>query len=382
MAGTINVFETLVPHGYSYEWRSDILWLNVLSDAVIAVTCISIALSLSYFQRMNPDAPLPGVIKVFCVFIFVCGLTHIFNIWTIWSGHLLLQGLFKALTALTAVTTACMLWPAAPKLFSLRSPRELEQTNLALQEQIDQRKLTEIQFAKLQDELARTGRVTTMGKMATGLAHELNQPLVAISASANTAVLLAEEANNNPELYECLDDIQSETRRAGDIIRALRQFMSKKDQGRVSVDINKLVQQTVLLLHREARVNDIEIIVDAASTPTVHADRVQLAQVLINLMRNAIEAISLVDKTDNESGKITVQTRFLDQKVIVTVRDSGPGLDSGVEPFIPFETSKIDGMGMGLSISNDIIEAHSGHLRLIENGSSGAVFMFSLPAGD
>ncbi len=380
MFGSLNLFEKFMPHGVCYQWRADILWLNVISDTVIAFAYFFIPSALIYFLRKKGEVPFTGVIYMFCVFIFACGLTHVLSIFTVWTGQYALQGTVKALTALASAATAIMLYPVMPKLLALRSPKELEETNVSLQEQIEQRKTSEAQSIKLQGDLARLGRITTVGQMATGLAHELNQPLLAISACADTAVLRAKKTSSDAVLFDCLDDIQAETQRAGAIIRALRQFISNKSSAWSAVDLNDLVEQAVRLMSGEARNADVQIVVNNGKVQVVTADNVQIAQVLVNLIRNAIEAISEVtDGQGSTQNVITITTGCDGEMVVVEVRDTGPGIAPGIDPFAAFETNKVDGLGVGLSISRDIIEAHGGKLAFKRLSGEGVGFIFSLP---
>jgi C4-dicarboxylate-specific signal transduction histidine kinase len=379
-----NIFETFMPHGQCYLWRADILWLNVLSDAVIALSYLSIpAVLLFVMSRRVPDVPFARVVYMFCLFIFACGITHLFSIWTVWHGQYGLHGLIKAFTAAASLAAVILLFPILPKLMALRSPAELEFANAALREQIELRKLSEAQSIKLQNELASLGRIQSVGKMATGLAHELNQPLLVIATSADTATQVAKQVEQNePVLYECLEDIQKEAQRASDIIRTLRQFVVKKTNNRKPCDINELVTQAVRIMGGEARNSDTRMHVTAGKLPQVEVDSAQIAQVLVTLIRNAIEAIAGVEDStgaNKRQGRVTVDTNYKDNAVSVTVRDNGPGLMSGVDPFNAVDTDKNSGLGVGLSISRNIVESHGGTLVHNSNPIGGASFTFSLP---
>lgn len=385
MTQTGNIFEKFMPHGQCYLWRADILWLNVIADAVIAISYLSIpAVLLFVLLRRAPDVPFIRVIYMFCIFIFACGVTHIFSIWTVWHGQYGLHGLIKAFTAVASIATAVLLFPILPKLVTLRGPAELESINAALLEQIELRKVSEAQSIKLQNELASLGRIQSVGKMATGLAHELNQPLLVIATSADTATQVASQVKQNePVLYECLEDIQKEAQRASDIIRTLRQFVVKKTNNRKPCDINELVTQAVRIMGGEARNAETRLHVTADQLPEVDVDSAQIAQVLVNLIRNAIEAITGTPVTtgnNSRRGRVTIDTNYENSIVSVTVRDNGPGLQPGVDPFATIDTDKNSGLGVGLSISRSIIESHGGTLVHNSNTLSGASFTFSLPA--
>lgn len=377
MSATVSLLESFMPHGMCYAWQPKILWLNVASDAAIALAYFSIPIALFHFLRFRTDAPFRSVVWMFSVFILACGLTHAMSIVTVWNGYYGIQGMLKLVTAVASIGTAIMLYPVMPKLLALRSPVELERTNETLQLEIEQRKRTEIQSMELQRDLAHMGRLTTMGQMATGLAHELNQPLLAISQSADTAMFAVRETGNPaPELADCLDDIQAQTQRAGEIIRALRQFTSKDTGHRSNLDLNKLIRQTIQLISPDARKHNVTLMVELSGSPEPNADRVQIAQVLVNLLRNGVDSIT---GADQERRQVAVKTRVDGVNVVVDVEDTGPGLVNGVDPFKAFESSKAGGMGMGLSISRSIIEAHGGKLWVDESHGSGARFSFTLP---
>lgn len=324
--------------------------------------------------------PFSPIVYMFCTFIFACGITHIVSIWTVWHGHYGFQGTIKAFTVAASLATAIMLYPVLPRLLSLRRPRELELANMALHYQIEQRKSGEGELIKLQGDLARLGRITTVGQMASGLAHELNQPLLVISASADAAAQVAKSSNNNPVLFECLDDIQKETQRAGEIIRALRLFVCKKSTSRKAQNLNELVDQAVQLMSNEARQANVQLKVKTGKVHEVEVDRVQIAQVLVNLIRNSVEAIASSPAIRASDGGATVAISIAHKagRAEVTVTDNGPGLAPDIDPFEAFETNKPDGMGVGLSISRDIIESHGG--TLVQNHPQrGASFTCSLP---
>lgn len=258
----------------------------------------------------------------------------------------------------------------------------LAKANAALLKEISQRKHIEMQSMKLQDELAHIGRLSTMGEMATGLAHELNQPLLAISQSADTALLVAEESGDcDPDLLECLSDIQAETQRAAEIIRALRQFISRDTSNRCAVDINELAMQAVRLIKSDSRVLNILIHLEDAEIPQPFVDRVQIAQVLVNLLRNSIDAISSVPVSEDSEMQhsVCVETKLDDDRIVVSVTDTGPGFEPGIEAFKAFETSKESGLGIGLSISRSIIESHDGELWSDKYRERGCRMLFTLP---
>lgn len=235
---------------------------------------------------------------------------------------------------------------------------------------------------KAQAELAHVTRVTTMGELASSIAHEVNQPLAAIVTNANACLRwLAGEPPNLEEARETVKRIVRDGHRASDVIGRVGALFKKNATDRARLDINELIQDSVALVHAEARRNRAALRTELArGLPPVTGDRVQLQQVLLNLIINGIEAMSAIAGRPRE---LMVKThRDEPGGVVVSVRDSGTGLDSANADrlFDAFYTTKPEGMGMGLSVSRSIIEAHGGRLRAESNGGPGATFQFTLPA--
>ena len=258
------------------------------------------------------------------------------------------------------------------------SAKKLEVRVEDLHAEIADRKRAEAQSQQLQNELAHVARFSTTGEMAASLAHELNQPLTAITQYCD-ALLSAGKTNapSDHEVMECIEEMQDEAFRAGEIIRQLRQFIRKGETDAELVDLSELIAQTIRLIEPQAREHNIEIIIDAEDhAPEIMINRVQIAQVLVNLLRNSVEAIVA---SGSDERIITVRTRLLNDSAEITVEDSGPGLKSINQAFKPFETSKPEGMGMGLSISRSIVEAHNGRLIADADVTKGARFRIMLP---
>jgi two-component system sensor kinase FixL len=250
------------------------------------------------------------------------------------------------------------------------------------------RDLTERQEAaarleSVQGELARLSRLNELGEMASTLAHELNQPL---SAIANYVQGSAKIAANIPGdqakmLTGALQETAKQALRAGDIIRHLREFVTRGDTDRHRHDIKSLIEEAGALALIGSKERGIKTTFDfAADLDEVMVDRIQVQQVLTNLIRNAIEAMK-----DSPRRELTVRTRTADgRKLVVEVADTGPGISDEVAArlFQPFVTTKANGMGIGLSISRRIIQSHGGDLNVRPNEAGGATFSFSLPTLD
>lgn len=246
---------------------------------------------------------------------------------------------------------------------------------------ITEQKQAEEDSRQHQVELARVARLSTLGEMASGIAHELNQPLTAISTNAQASIRLLE--SNNPDTNVCvdvMDRIATQASRAGEIIRQLRRFVRKEPLERSKVGINDLVSAVVVLIRPELRRENVRLDLKLGSRlPEIAVQPIQIEQVILNLARNSIEALSEVSIKERN---LTIQTgRESLDGIRLIVKDNGPGLKSELidHLFDPFITSKSDGMGLGLSISNGIIEAHGGKLTSTSPPGGGAEFSFFLP---
>ncbi len=248
----------------------------------------------------------------------------------------------------------------------------------------ERRRNAEAEARSTMANLAHMNRVATVGELSASIAHELNQPLTAIVANANAATRwLNSPAPDFKEVRESLDRIVNEGHRASHVIGSVR-AMFKKDVGdRTFVDINEIIREVVALLQNdfaEKRVTVQSVL--TAEVPQVIADRVQLQQVILNLVVNAVEAMESV--TDRQR-ILQIRSEFgASDGILVTVQDSGPGIDPKVSSqiFDPFFTTKAHGMGMGLSICRSIIESHGGRLTVSDCKPHGSRFQIVLPIDD
>ena len=242
---------------------------------------------------------------------------------------------------------------------------------------LSERKARDRRIQDLQSEMLHVSRLTDMGQVATGLAHELNQPLTAILNYTNAGLDIAEERGDS-ELKTVLGRIAEQASRAGNIIRRLRAFVEKRGPNRSEEDIAHTVDEAIRLGQINAAERGIKLRVNAEQAlPKVLIDRIQIQQVLINLMKNAAEAME-----HSALRELTVAiSQAAPNFVQIAVADTGPGIsaDMAEKLFQPFVTTKAHGMGMGLSICRGIIESHGGRLRLEPNPGGGAVFLFNVP---
>ena len=242
----------------------------------------------------------------------------------------------------------------------------------------------EADLRKVQGELAHVTRVTTMGELAASIAHEVNQPIAGVVLNANACLRwlagVKDETGHLAEAREALQRIVRDGSRAGEIIARIRALFKKAETAKGPLDINEAIREVIGLARSEMDKKRITRQLQLASDlPQVFGDRVQLQQVMLNLILNGVEAMSTVE---GRSRELFVGTRVKEEaEVLVTVRDSGPGLDprSMEQVFVAFHTTKPGGLGMGLSISRSIVENHAGRLWATANDGPGATFQFTLP---
>jgi two-component system, LuxR family, sensor kinase FixL len=242
--------------------------------------------------------------------------------------------------------------------------------------------LAERELRAARERLAHMNRLGTLGEMAAGIAHEVNQPLGAIANYAEAGRRLQETGGSEARVGEVLERISAQARRAGEVIRRLRSLARGDGGGRQVVEVNELVRGAVRLAEIEPRSAGARVELDlAAGLPEVLADPVQLQQVLLNLLRNGLEAERELEPRGSLPA-LRVRTRLKGDDIVVSVRDRGAGVSPDVarEIMSPFVTTKGTGMGMGLAICQSIVSSHGGRLWFAPNADGpGTEFFFSLP---
>jgi PAS domain S-box-containing protein len=231
---------------------------------------------------------------------------------------------------------------------------------------------------KAKAELAHLSRVTTMGELVASIAHEVNQPIGAIVTNANAAQRwLGQNPPNPDEVQEALSRIVQDANRAGAVIGRIRALVTKTSTQMAPLDMNELIKSVLILTEHERKRGGVELRTELSVVPLVLGDRVQLQQVMLNLIMNGIDAMTILARRRELQVRLSRESEF----VVVEVQDSGVGWDlkTGEHMFDAFYSTKPEGMGMGLTISYSIIEAHGGRLRASLASPHGAVFSFTLP---
>jgi len=242
------------------------------------------------------------------------------------------------------------------------------------------RKQGELEAQRLRQDLTHIGRVSALGELTASLAHELNQPLAAILSNAQAAERLLAAVAVPEEVREILRDIVTDDRRASDVIRRLRALVKKGDLEFVPLDLNELIREVASLMRSDAISRGISLSLElAADVPTVRGDRVQLQQVVLNLVLNGLDAMH--EPGAGERTLVIRTARDGADAVAISVQDAGTGIDEKTvdQLFQPLFTTKTEGLGMGLAIARTIADAHGGRMRAANNVTAGATFQFSLP---
>ena len=234
------------------------------------------------------------------------------------------------------------------------------------------------------DRMMHVSRLATMGEMATGISHELNQPLAAIASFADAARrMLQQGADGLPDVNEALEQISGQALRAGEIIRRLREMVRNRETRHEPAHVNDVLEELNLLARADARASDVRIALQlAGGLPLILMDRIQIQQVLLNLVRNGIEALSDQPAPDRE---IRIATSLCATgEIEIRVMDKGPGVAPDMQErlFTPFATNKVNGTGLGLAISRTIVESHKGTLDYRPEQPHGACFIIRLPVNE
>ena len=484
-----------IPHGHCYLWKPGLVGLHVLSDGLIAVAYFLIPLTLIYIVKKRKDVPFDWVFMLFGSFIICCGITHIMEIWTLWHPNYWFSGFLKGITALISLSTAAVLVELIPKILAIPSPAQLAVANLALQNEIGDRKQAQEALSKLmlelekrvmertialevanellqqenrdrslaenslrhseaklrertqqleetlqqlknaQAQLVQTEKMSSLGQMVAGVAHEINNPVNFIYGN----LIPAEEYIKDilalikayqvyyptpaPEIADKIHTIELDfilkdlqklfasikigAERIKDIVKSLRTFSRLDEADMKKVNIHEGIDSTLMILqHRlkeEPKRPPIQVIKEYGDLPELECYAGQINQVFMNICSNAIDALEqIVHQGYSSNGswgnnfsdtlqntycpllKIRIRTVLVDGKwVQIHIADNGPGIDYDAiaKIYDPFYTTKPigAGTGLGLAISYQIIQAHEGYLRCISEVGRGTEFIIEIP---
>jgi signal transduction histidine kinase len=380
-----------MPHGHCYLWTPVLLWTNVLSDSLIAVSYFAIAVALWVFVGRRRDLPFRPIFVLFGTFVMACGTTHVFDIITIWQPDYWSAALAKVVTALASLGTAILVWPLLPRALALPSPEALREQNRQLQAEVTRRREAEEELRAANLALyARTGELEAANReleaFSAAASHDLRAPLRHIDGYAR--MLMADAPGLSTEHAGLLNSITLAARKMESLIEALLALSrnsAAKPLGE-NVDMNLLVEearfaQDAARPQPASPPGSTAIDWQIGPLPSVRGNRALLLIALNNLLSNAV-------KFSSKRARPMIRVEVHDtsaERIEISISDNGAGFDPAYQDklFGVFQRlhsqSEFDGTGIGLATVRRIIERHGGRIRASGRPGEGAVFTFSLP---
>ncbi|MGB6294657.1 MAG: ATP-binding protein [Rivularia sp. (in: cyanobacteria)] len=420
-----------IPHGHCYLWKTGLVSLHLISDSLITVAYFLIPIMLVYIVNKREDVPFDWIFLCFGAFIILCGFTHLAEVWTLWHPNYWVSGWLKASTAAISLGTAILLFWLIPKLLAIPNVPKLSALNVALENEIIERKLIEtklnlqtqqlqetlLELQRTQAQMIHTEKMSGLGQMVAGVAHEINNPVSFVYSNLEPARQYARDFIELLELYQqeysqplqniqekieeieldfikedfmkLLDSMQVGTERIYKIVLSLRNFSRLDEAEFKKVDIHDGIDSTLMILGNQLKAtsahSEIQVIKQYGDIPDVECYPSQLNQVFMNIINNAIDAFEeKPNNLENNLNRIVISTHKADNFVKITIADNACGIPSEIHSkiFDPFFTTKQvgKGTGLGLSISYEIItDKHGGKLSFDSVIESGTKFVIEIP---
>ncbi|KWV47202.1 hybrid sensor histidine kinase/response regulator [Bradyrhizobium macuxiense] len=385
---------TLSPHGICLLWEPELIWLHVISDAIIAASYFSIPFALAIVVSKRRDFQFGWMAWPFATFILACGLTHVFSIYTLWFPIYGLEGLVKALTAIASIFTAVLLWPLIPRVLAIPTEAQLREAHIALEEEGRQRQRSEVLLQRFREAEANEAKIRqaqkmeAVGQLTGGIAHDFNNILTVITGTID---ILAEAVTHHRQLAEITGLIRDAAERGASLTRHLLAFARRQPLQPTDVDIDALMVDTIELLR--PTIGD-HVGIDFRPTPGLPralVDSNQLVTAIINLALNARDAMP-------KGGTLLIETRAAELKpadvqghdglaagdyVAIVLSDTGHGIAEAdlAKVFEPFFTTKDvgKGTGLGLSMVYGFVKQSNGHILLDSEIGRGTRVVLYLP---
>jgi signal transduction histidine kinase len=383
------------PHGICLLWEPELIWLHVVSDAVIAAAYFSIPFALAIIVSKRRDFQFGWIGWSFAAFIMACGLTHIFSIITLWVPVYGIEGIVKAVTAIASIVTALIMWPLIPKIIAIPSSAQLRQAYSALEEEGKQRRGAETLLQRFREteatetQIRQAQKMEAVGQLTGGIAHDFNNILTVITG---TIEILGDAVADRPHLAGIARLIEDAASRGAALTQHLLAFARKQPLQPTSVDVNKLIVDTVQLLRPTIgeRVS-IDFVPGEDVAPAL-VDSSQLATAILNLALNARDAMPNGGQLRIETADVELQdNRIPDgpaagQYVMISISDTGHGIAAEHlnKVFEPFYTTKEvgRGTGLGLSMVYGFVKQSNGHITIQSEKGRGTTILVCLPRAD
>ena len=385
---------TFSPHGICLLWEPELIWLHVMSDAIIAASYFSIPFALAIVVSKRRDFRFGWMAWPFATFILACGLTHVFSIYTLWVPIYGIEGLLKALTAIASIVTAALLWPLIPKVLAIPTEAQLREAHVALAEEGRQRQRSEVQLQRFREAEANESKIRqaqkmeAVGQLTGGIAHDFNNILTVITGTID---ILADAVTHNRQLAEITGLIREAAERGASLTRHLLAFARRQPLQPTDVDVNALIVDAIDLL-RPTIGDHVDIdFRPAPGLPRALVDSNQLVTAIINLALNARDAV-------RKGGTLRIETCAAELKpadvhghdglvagdyVAITLIDNGEGIAEAdlAKVFEPFFTTKQvgKGTGLGLSMVYGFVKQSNGHIVLDSEVGRGTRVALYLP---